>query len=170
MAGVKGRSGRKPKPTAVLKLTGQYRPDRHEGTEPQPAVGIPEPPKSLTGEALAEWDRITRLLVQVRCIAELDRSALAAYCIEWAKYIKANNRLRVINSLLTESTKGTRMPHPLLRVSDRALANMLRLCQEFGLTPAARSRLNVEAGQSSEDPLERLIREQAQRRRQAPAG
>ena len=85
-------------------------------------------------------------------------------CIEWAKYIRANNMLRVVRSMMSESTKGTKIPHPLLRVSDRALANMLRICQEFGLTPASRSRLNIEAGRSGGDPLERLIREQAERR------
>jgi P27 family predicted phage terminase small subunit len=170
MAGVKGRSGRKPKPTAVLKLTGRYRADRHQGVEPEPPTAIPSPPKILKGEALAEWDRITRMLAEAHCIAELDRGPLVAYCLEWAKYIKANNRLRIIRSMLAESTKGTKMPHPLLRISDRALANMLRICQEFGLTPAARSRLDIEAGSSTEDPLARLIREQAERRKKGATG
>lgn len=168
MAGKPGRSGRKPKPTAVHVLQGTFRPDRHSGGEPEPPTSIPEPPKSLKGEALAEWDRITVLLAASKCIAELDRSALAAYCIEWSRYVNANNKLRLANTLLAESTKGTKMPHPLLRVSDRALANMLRICQEFGMTPASRSRLDVEAASGAEDPLERLIREQAERRK-APA-
>ena len=162
MAGKPGRSGRKPKPTAVLKLQGNFRADRHQDGEPEPPLAIPEPPKSLKGEALAEWDRITKLLADAHCIAELDRSALAAYCTEWARYVNANNKLRLANTLLAESTKGTKMPHPLLRVSDRALANMLRICQEFGLTPASRTRLNINAGAADEDPLEKLIRAQQQ--------
>lgn len=165
MSGKPGRSGRKPKPTAVLRLTGQFRPDRHNAGEPDPPTAIPSPTKSLKGEALAEWDRITVLLAQAQCIAELDRSSLTAYCIEWARYIEANNKLRFGGTLLSESTKGTKMPHPLLRVSDRALANMLRICQEFGLTPASRTRLDITAGQSSEDPLDTLIRKQMENRR-----
>lgn len=164
MAGKPGRSGRKAKPIGVHILQGTFRADRHNAAEVEAPVIIPDPPKSLKGEAMAEWDRITRLLAEAKCIADLDRSALAAYCIEWARYVTANNRLRVANTLLAESTKGTKMPHPLLRVSDRALANMLRICQEFGLTPASRSRLNIDAAAGNEDPLEKLIREQQQRR------
>lgn len=165
MAGKPGRSGRRPKPTSVLKLTGQFRADRHNAGEPEPPITIPEPPKCLKGESLAEWDRITVLLAEAKCIAEMDRATLTAYCLEWSRYVNANNKLRLANTLLAESTKGTKMPHPLLRVSDRALANMLRICMEFGMTPASRSRLDISAGASNEDPLERLIREQAERRK-----
>lgn len=153
----------------MLKLHGNYREDRHGGAAPDPPTAIPDPPPMLKGEALEEWNRITQLLSQVKCIAELDRATLAAYCTEWARYVIANNRLRVIRTLLSESTKGTKMPHPLLRISDKALKNMLSICQEFGLTPASRTRLNIEAGSGTDgDPLERLIREQAARRRQGP--
>lgn len=156
-------------PKAMLKLHGNYRPDRQGVNAPDPPKVVPDPPKVLKGEALEEWNRITKLLAQVECIAELDRATLAAYCLEWARYVNANNRLRVVRTLLAESTKGTKMPHPLLRISDKALKNMLSICQEFGLTPASRMRLNVEAGAGGEeDPLERLIREQAERRRQGP--
>ena len=167
MAGRKGRSGRKPKPTAILKLTGGYRADRHKRTEPAPPSGVPDAPKCLRKGTLAreEWDRITALLAEARCVTPLDRSALTAYCIEYARYIKANNRLRLVRTMLSESTKGTKMPHPLLRISDRALANMLRICQEFGLTPAARTRLDINAAGGVEDPLEALIRRQAERKK-----
>lgn len=165
MAGKPGRSGRKPKPLELHLLQGTFRADRHGTGQPRPATQIPSPAKSLKGEALAEWDRITALLAESNCVTEFDRGALTAYCIEWARYIEANNKIRFGGTLLSESTKGTKMPHPLLRVSDRALANMLRICQEFGLTPASRSRLNIEAGGANEDPLERLIREQMEGRR-----
>lgn len=167
MSGRKGRSGRKPKPTNVLKLTGNYRPDRHGRIEPEPPPVIPKAPKYIRGIALAEWERITKLLAEVRCVTELDMAALAAYCIEYARYVNANNKLRVIRTMLSESTKGTKMPHPLLRVADRAFNNMIRLCQEFGLTPAARTRLDIKAISGVEDPLERLLRQQAERRKKA---
>jgi P27 family predicted phage terminase small subunit len=165
MAGKPGRSGRKPKPTAALKLAGGFRADRRLGDEPEPEVCIPDPPKFLRGEALAEWDRITTLLVELQCISRLDRATLAAYCVEWRIYVTAHNRLRLNNSLLAESTKGTKMAHPLLRVADRAFNNMMRICVEFGLTPASRSRLSMAASGEVEDPLDALIRAQAEQRR-----
>ena len=170
MAGRKGRSGRKPKPTKTLKLQGNYRPDRHLRIEPEPEFAIPDPPKCLRGLALEEWNRVVKLLAEVKMIAELDMTALAAYCMEWAKYVNTNNKLRVMRSVLTESTKGTKMAHPLLRVSDRALANMLRICEQFGMSPAARSRLDIHAAGLNEDPLANLIRRQAERRHKPSAG
>lgn len=172
MAGKPGRSGRRPKPTNLLKFEGGYRKDRHgDGISPDPRAEIPDPPKALgKGEALAEWNRITALLIETKCVTKLDRASLAAYCLEWARYVNANNKLRFGKTLMAESTKGTKMPHPLLRVSDRALSNMLRICMEFGLTPASRSRLRVQAMAEQEDPLERLIRQQAQARQGKTAG
>lgn len=167
MAGVKGRSGRKPKPTAQLKLHGGFRSDRRYGDEPTPDVHIPDPPKVLKGAALAEWDRITQLLAEVKCISRLDRGPLTAYCLEWARYIKANQRLSLVRSLLAEGSTGNKVPHPLLRVADKAFANMLKICTEFGLTPAARTRLSMAAAGEAVDPFDELIRQQAERRKKA---
>lgn len=160
------KRGPKPTPTALLKLRGSWR-AKGRGEEPEPPVSIPTAPKFLKGEALAEWDRITVLLAKVGCVAEQDRALLSAYCIEWARYVRANNQLRFVRSLLATTTRGTKMAHPLIRVSDRALANMLRICQEFGLSPAARTQLNVEAASVAEDPLEQLIRQKIERRKKA---
>jgi len=171
MSGVKGKSGRKRKPKAVLKLHGTFRADRHGGAEAVEApTAIPTPPKLLRGIALAEWDRITTLLADNNCIAELDMATLTMYCVEWAKYVKANQRLAKVRTFLTSSTKGSKMPHPLLRVSNKAFANLMRLCSEFGFSPAARARLSIEAKAAGSDPLEQLLRNQMQRRANRPGG
>jgi len=164
MAGVKGKSGRKRQPASILKLRGTFRADRQSGANPEPPTAIPTPPKMLTGIALEEWDRITKLLAEAGCIAELDRTLLAAYCIEWAKFAKANGQLRLCKSMLARTTKGSKQAHPLLGISNRAFANLLRICGEFGLSPAARARLSIEAKAAGDDPLERLLRSQIERR------
>ncbi len=163
MAGRKGRSGRKPKPTAILKLQGTFRPDKRRG-EPDVPVAIPKAPRPLKGEARREWKRITRLLAEIECIAEVDRAALTAYCFEWARYLRANEELDRLNVLLSKSTKGTELPHPLLRVIERSFMMMLRTCEDFGFTAASRARLHVSPGAKVEDPLEKLMREQQERR------
>jgi P27 family predicted phage terminase small subunit len=170
MAGKPGRSGRKRKPKTTLRLHGTYREDRHGGAIPDPPTAIPTPPKSLKGIALEEWDRVTKLLAEINCIAELDRALLTAYCVEWRTYMTADNRLRLSRSLMATSTKGTQMAHPLLRVRDRAFANLMRICGEFGFSTASRSRLSIEAKAAGEDPLERLIRDSAEMRAAARGG
>jgi P27 family predicted phage terminase small subunit len=163
MAGVAGRSGRKAQKLKLHKLHGTDREDRHAKNVPDPIVSAPPCPKSLTGLAREEWDRITQLLIEVGCVSELDMAEIAAYCREWSKYTKANDRLDNLDDYITKSTKGTKIPHPLLRVSDRALANMLRICQDFGLSPAARSRLDMESA-AKDDPLADLIRRAGEKR------
>lgn len=170
MAGKKGRSGRKRKPASLLKLHGGYRKDRHGGTIPDPPTTIPDPPKVVRGMALEEWHRITKLLAEINCITELDQAMLAAYCLEYTKYLKAEDRLRLSRTLMSKSTKGTQMPHPLLAVSNRALANMMRICGEFGFSAAARARLNIQMREGGIDPLEQLIRNQAERRSKRGGG
>jgi len=155
-----GKRGPKPTPTSILKLRGSWR-AKNRGKEPTPEVKIPPAPKFLTGEALVEWRRITKLLAEVGCIAQQDRALLAAYCIEWAKFVRANNQLRVCKSLLTKTTRGTKTSHPLLRISDRAFAKMLKICAEFGLSPSSRTRLNTE-----DDPLVRMISKQETQKKQ----
>jgi P27 family predicted phage terminase small subunit len=169
MAGKKGRSGRRPKSTASLKLKGTYRADRH-GARPDPRTEIPDPPNCLYGIALEEWFRVTPLLAEIKMISGLDLAVVAAYCLEWSTYTKANGKLRLSRSYLATSTKGTKMRHPLLSVRDKALANMLKLCVEMGLTPASRSRLNVEAAAVAPDPLTELIKQQQERRLKRTTG
>ncbi len=54
-------------------------------------TNIPEIPDSLEHDpaALAEWQRITPWLSVTRRIADLDRMAVAAYCIEFSLWQRA---------------------------------------------------------------------------------
>lgn len=144
MAGKKGKSGRKPKPLQLLKLSGGYRPDRHAAREINLPTKVPNTPKILQGRALAEWHRITKLLSTVEGVTELDLKPLVAYCIESAKYEQANEDIAKTKTLLVRSTKGTPMANPLLKISDRAYANMMRAASEFGFTILARRTLRIE--------------------------
>ena len=164
MAGKPGRSGRKRKPAAIHKLHGNYRADRHGGSIPDPPVAIPDPPKMLRGIALQEWDRITKLAAEVKIITQLDMVVFASYCKWWSVFSKAIDQVDLGRTYLSKSTKGTNVPHPLLRVANLAWSNMMRCCGELGFSPAARARLNIEMREGGIDPLEHLIRNQAERR------
>jgi len=166
MAGAKGRSGRRPKPLKLHKLEGTDRRDRHKNI-PEPPVMVPDKPKGLSKLASQTWDNLMDVLIELKMIARCDFLLLEAICIEWGKYKNFNNKIRVMRSGLTESTKGTKMLHPYYKASDKALTNVVKLCQEFGLSAASRSRLNVEAASTAEDPLAKLIRQQNEKRRHA---
>jgi P27 family predicted phage terminase small subunit len=161
MAGRKGLSGRKRKPISLLKLSGGYRADRHGGSEVDLPAVVPEPPEFLKDIALDEWKKITSQLLKMKVVTQLDAAALAAYCIEHKKYFEANKKLDETKTMLVKSSKNTVTISPLVRISDRALANMLRICSEFGLTPAARASMRIMAKEIVDESKAKFFKDKA---------
>ena len=82
-------AGRRPKPTALKIIQGNpgRRPLRLD--EFRPAVEIPSCPKHLEKEARKEWHRITKILASYGLVSQVDRAALAFYCVCWARHVEA---------------------------------------------------------------------------------
>jgi len=135
MPGVKGRSGRKPKPTALKELEGTARPDRANPNEPKPKPGTPSMPDYWIGpkfaEARREWRRVIRDSAP-GMLTKADRSMLELYC-----QLMAGARKSLERGIL---------PRPAMITQIRALAS------EFGLMPSSRSRMSVPAPKE-EDPF-----------------
>ena len=134
--------GRKKKPTALKLVQGTARPDRENVNEPKPEVAIPEPPPNLTGEALAEWNRLSVELYNLGMLTKVDRAALAAYCVLWARWVDAEARINE-QTLVLKSKDGQPYQNPFLGIANRALEMMRKYASEFGLTPASRSRVHA---------------------------
>lgn len=141
--------GRKRKPTALKLLEGSR--IRNKGNEPKP-TGIPTCPKHLDKAAKAEWKRISEELLTLGLLTRVDRAALGAYCTAYARWATAETELQRLSngdplkSLLTISPKSKYpVVHPLIGISNSAAEVMRKFLIEFGLTPASRSRLSVEA-------------------------
>lgn len=56
------------------------------------------------------------------------------------------------SALLAYTTNGNLIQHPLVGISRRATADMLRFAEQFGMTPSARSRIDTEKAALDEDP------------------
>lgn len=162
MAGQKGRSGRRRKPTNILKLEGTLRSDRRTGDEPQPTIAIPDRPEFLKGEAEKEWRRIAPLLADQNCLTEWDRAALAAYCQTWKEYVALCKQVNRVTKVVIKTSKGTQIQNPLVGAKNTAFNNLLRICGEFGLTPSSRSRLAVGPASGDIDPLQELLKRRKQ--------
>ena len=83
-------TGRKPIPTNVHVLHGTDRSDRINPDEPKPEPAIPECPDHLDAEAKREWERVTEALHALGVLADIDRSAIAAYCQLWGTVRRQN--------------------------------------------------------------------------------
>lgn len=144
--------GRKPKPTHLKLITGNpgRRPLRMD--EFRPAANIPPCPKHLKGEARKEWLRVSRLLLEHCMVADVDRGALAMLCTLWDRYVTAEDMIYKAKEaapgsagLFVKTPNGFPVQSPWLAVSNRAIEQYKSMCNEFGLTPAARVRVTPTA-------------------------
>lgn len=152
MSGVKGRSGRRPLPDEVKKANGTYREDvRAENPIVFPIKEL-EPPDFVKADtyALAEWNRIVPLLNNVRILTDADLSALSGYCITCSLATRA--AIEVTNGELLVATQMGMKANPAIKIAADARAQCLRFAIEFGLTPAARTRIPSQKTDKPEDP------------------
>lgn len=143
--------GRKPTPTRLKDLLGSKRP--RNPTEPHPQPATPPLPRHLDAEAAREWRRMVKELRALGLLTRIDRAALAAYCVNWSRWVSAENVLRQ-SGLVVKSADGGLYQNPYLAVANRALREMHRFLVEFGMTPSSRSRLHVSPAPSTADPFE----------------
>lgn len=135
-------AGRRPLPTKRKELQGTMRADRRNGEEPQPEVKIPKTPDGLTGEAKAEWDRLTPQLKQLGLLSDIDRTALLYYCQYHARYYDAMQKIEEEGLVIEHETRGT-CANPYVKISNDAASMVHKFLVEFGMTPSSRSRVKV---------------------------
>ena len=86
-------------------------------------------------------------------LTAVDRSALAAYCNAWARLKEAEQMLqRPDTKPVIRNAHGTGWTrNPWVVISERAMEQVVRFSSEFGLTPAARTRIQVPKGETEDD-------------------
>lgn len=136
--------GRKPKPTALKLLDGNPGKRAINGKEPKAPPGLPGCPEQLSEPAKAEWNRIARALHEIGLLSTLDRTAFAAYCAAYGRWVEAEEKLQETPPLV-KTPSGYVQPSPWINIANRQLEIMLKFMAEMGLTPSARSRITVPA-------------------------
>jgi P27 family predicted phage terminase small subunit len=138
------------KPTALRIIEGNREKRPMPKNEPKPRRGIPKPPPHLIGYALEEWERITPELYVSGVLTMIDGAVLAAYCAAYARWREAEEALarmkardKLTGSLMIKTKNGNAIQNPLVGVANRSMMLMQRFANEFGMTPAARARLEV---------------------------
>lgn len=134
------KPGRPPK-TNVLPFVG----DGDEKTKPK--FAIPDCPDHIQGAAREEWDRIVVLLERYKLITDLDTAALALYCASYGRWQEAETCMQKLKGdgggfgLIIKSPSGYPIQNPYLAIANRAMEDCHRYLQQFGLSPAARTRV-----------------------------
>lgn len=146
--------GPPPKPTAKLKLSGSWRAKYARGDEPEPESGAPRKPEWLDARAGAVWDELVAVLEGMGVLSVADGAILSRYCELWIDWREANEWIRKNGTSypLRDKSGGVKcfMQFPQVGVRNHIGAELRRIECEFGLTPSARTRIDVgSAGGSS---------------------
>jgi len=138
-----GRRGPAPQPTNIRLLHGNPSKRTFNKREPQPRRERPSCPRWLKGEARKEWQRVIPELDRLRLLTVVDRAALATYCQAWSRYVEAEAMLSKIGSILKAKDSDYFQISPYATISKQNALLVKAFCQEFGLTPASRTRISV---------------------------
>ena len=131
-----------PVPSKIKKLRGTYRKDRVVPAEPQPAAIPPNPPRWLSRYARSEWRYIVLKLEELGLAAKIDRAELAAYCEAYANFREATEQLKTAPRVV-KTYNGNYVQSPWVSIQNKAAEAMHRYAQQFGMSPSARTRINV---------------------------
>ncbi|MCP3997262.1 MAG: phage terminase small subunit P27 family [bacterium] len=156
-----GRRGPPPKPTYLKAVRGNPGKRPLNENEPKPPKDAPRCPVWLSAEAKTVWRRVVPMLERMGVLTLVDGDALNGYCQTYARWKKAEEFLEKhgdVYPLRDEQGRVRCMQQfPQVAISRNLLQLLKSYQQEFGLTPSARSR--IELPKPNEDsPLQRMRR------------
>ena len=132
--------GRKPKPTAVKVLEGNPGKRSLNTNEPKPVKKAPRCPAWLEDEAKKEWKRMAKQMEQLGILTEIDMAAFTQH------------------GTIVKTPSGYWQQVPQVSIAQTYLKIMNKFCEQFGLTPSARSRIVTDNGDDKEsDAMELLL-------------
>lgn len=153
-----GLRGFPPKPTAIKKLEGNpgRRPLPENEPEP-PAIYAPvKPPTWLRGKGKQVWNTICPMLISVRVLTEADLLALSRYCDLFEEFFTVRKHVKKHGTTYPIMDGEGRLvkvaEFPQFKQYRTLNRDLLRMEQEFGLTPAARTRVRALLGSGDDNP------------------
>jgi len=157
-----GRRGPKPLPNSIKRARGNPGKRKLNENEPQPEKGLPEKPDYLDEEGSACWERLIPQFERMCILTRIDEHAVAIYCETWSRLRKMMDFIRKhgeVYPILGDDGKIKCMQQfPQVSIAAKLQQALLRLQQEFGMTPSSRSGLAVPlSGRQELDDLDRFV-------------
>jgi P27 family predicted phage terminase small subunit len=149
--------GRKPKPTALKKLEGNPGKRQLNINEPIPERTAPECPDWLSDEAQTEWHRLADKMERMGILTDIDMAAFAGYCQSYARWKEAEEFITKHGSIV-KTPSGYWQQVPQVSIAQQYLKDMQKFAEQFGLTPASRSRIVADVQKNEYiDEMDRLL-------------
>lgn len=155
-----GKRGPRPEPTILKIAKGNPGKRRLNKDEPKPASDGVQPPEWVTGVALAKWNELVPQLVGMGVMTNADVETVARYCTMHEQFVKYLDQVRRgLDVLVVRDDKGKvkyMQSTPAAVMLHKLAPAMLRIEQEFGLTPSARTGI-VAKPQSEETEADQIL-------------
>lgn len=147
-----GRRGPPKTPGKVLQLRGSaLATKRRLAAEVAGPAGAPEMPDWLSDDERRIWDKLVTMLSTMGVLSSCDEFALSRYVHLWVRWRTATAWLAEhgdMYPLKDEAGKVRYMQQwPQVAIANKLAVELRRLEQEFGLTPAARTRIEKDVNQ-----------------------
>lgn len=162
MAGVAGRSGRPPKPTARKALAGN--PGKRPLNKDEPVftpISGADPPEWFAEEnlplATIMWELTIKELCGQGLLCVTDLTVLERWCVAYELWRRAVKNILRQGSSMRGMTGGAKS-HPDVATKEKQESEMDRTGSKLGLDPSSRQRLIGLAGQRKEtNPFLKII-------------
>lgn len=140
-------AGRYPKPTNLKVVEGNRGKRGMNKQEPDPeylAVDCLAAPEWLDARAKVVWSEIAPELQKARLLAVIDVPLLAMCCVAIAQFRYAVTKVGDAAVLDADGEKGESL-NPWLIVQSMSFKQAVAILREFGVGPAARSRISLQS-------------------------
>jgi len=136
--------GRKRKTENQHKKAGNFRGDRHSVS--QLPVHLPNAPTDLSAAGKKIWRRVRSLLLAANLVAEIDQVVVRLLVESLENYARATDDVAAKGiTIIEEGAQGQTkvVMNPAVRVQQAAHKEIVTICKQLGMTPAARVGLLV---------------------------
>ncbi len=147
-----GRRGPPKTPKKLLENRGSWlAPARSDTVEAD--EGVPVKPGWMGKYAKHAWNQLIPKLKDMGILTKMDGDALTNYCVLWGRwrlaeeFLEENGHMCVIEKILNEDTEDEKTvvlvvkAYPEVKIAATLAAQLLRIQNNFGLTPSARSNI-----------------------------
>jgi len=151
--------GNKGKPTILKLVSGTARADRMLPNQPDARGEIGDAPGHFNELQRACWDEAKGTSAD-GLLTACDRPLFGAYALSNAALIAATKEFnRTGNAILLRSDQDDArlIVNPYLKDMRRSIEMIRQLANEFGFSPAARTRISLPTGESLDDPLAKFV-------------
>jgi P27 family predicted phage terminase small subunit len=139
------------KPLATLKLAGSKHAKYERGKEPVSPPGQPQRPDNLNDLELEVWDYITDKLDAMGVLAITDGKSIERYAYTYVRFWTAAEFVRKNGETFPVRDKDGNLKGvqllPQANLLNTLGPQLLKLEQEFGLTPSSRAGIKLEKQQ-----------------------